>query len=254
MSLSGTIYNIQQFSIHDGPGIRTTVFFQGCPLACWWCHNPESRPAEIVKFNGKKPREPYSPEGLLKIITRDRIFYDQSGGGVTFSGGEPMSQVNFLQKILQLCKNEGIHTAVDTSGYASKASFEKIKPYTDLFLYDLKIMEQQAHKKYMEVSNSKILENLSYLMDAGAQVVIRIPLIPDLTASTTNLEKIINFLTKFSPAPEINLLPYHKIAEGKYDKLNLKNYMNGSRLLSQQEIDDSLHLFTSSGFRVKIGG
>ena len=137
MALKGTVYNIQQFSVHDGPGIRTTVFLKGCPLTCWWCHNPESRSPEIVHANGKTIGMRYTPDELVEILIKDEVFFDQSKGGVTFSGGEPLEQPEFLFEVLKQCKANGIHTAVDTSGYAEREVFERIMPHTDLFLFDL---------------------------------------------------------------------------------------------------------------------
>lgn len=253
MTIKGTVYNIQQFSVHDGPGIRTTVFFKGCPLTCWWCHNPESRSPEIVQMNGKTIGERYTPEELLEIILKDVVFYDQSGGGVTFSGGEPMEQVEFLAETLRLCRQHGIHTAVDTSGSAERKAFDRIIKHTDLFLYDLKLMDPGLQYKYTSADNSRIRENLEYLLGEGKRVIIRVPLIPGITNTSENIENMIRYLQTFNPVPEINLLPYHRTAEGKYEKLNMVNRMKGSRELTPDEIGQSLLLFESAGYPVKLG-
>jgi len=254
MSSNGTIYNIQHFSVHDGPGIRTTVFFTGCPLTCWWCHNPESRSAEIEHMNGSTIGKTYTVQELFDILKKDIIFYDQSGGGVTFSGGEPVSQVDFLSEILKLCHANGIHTAIDTSGFADQGSFAKILPDTDLFLYDLKLMDPDLHKKYTSVSNICILKNLDFLLRNKARVIIRIPLVPEITNTEINIGLVQEFLGKYHPLPEINLLPYHRTAVGKYEKLNIKSKMTGSRELTKHEIENTLQLFRSSGHQVKLGG
>jgi len=254
MSLQGTIFNIQHFSVNDGPGIRTTVFMKGCPLTCWWCHNPESRSQEILKVNGKTIGQLYSAEELFGILIKDRIFYDQSGGGVTFSGGEPLTQLAFLEEILIRCRENDIHTAVDTSGYADKKSIEKILPYTDLFLYDLKIIDPVDHLKYTSVSNKEIFENLEYIIEQETEVIIRIPLIPNITTTNENLESLIRYLKGFTTYPGVDLLPYHIIANGKYDKLKMKNLMTGIKELTKKEIDCIADQFVSSGIQVTIGG
>jgi len=254
MAVKGFIFNIQRFSVHDGPGIRTTVFLKGCPLRCWWCHNPEGLSFEQNENNNSGIGQFYLVDELFEEIKKDRIFYEESGGGVTFSGGEPLSQIDFLSEILDVCKSTGIHTVVDTSGYANKALIKKIKDKTDLFLYDLKLIDPVQHLKFTEVSNTEILENLNYLLNNNACVTIRIPIIPEITATVENMEAIKDYLNKFDKKPTIHLLPFHKIAEGKYDKFGLKNKMNGSRKLTKDEINDSKLIFSNSGFNVKIGG
>jgi len=254
MSSSGIIFNIQRFSVNDGPGIRTTIFFKGCPLACWWCHNPEGKADGVMKINGQTIGKQYTKDELLSIIEKDRVFYDDSGGGVTFSGGEPLAQSGFLLELLKASQKAGIHTAVDTSGYADQDNFQKIIDYTDLFLYDLKLIDPAEHLKYTDISNTEILENLEFLIQSKKTVIIRIPLIPNITATSENLDQIINYLNKFDEKPEVNLLPYHKIAASKYDKFGFSNQMNNSMELSDQEIKQKFKLFENSGFQVEIGG
>lgn len=254
MAAEGFIFNIQRFSVHDGPGIRTTVFLKGCPLRCWWCHNPEG-----LRFDQEKDTKPgigkyYSAKELFDEIKKDLLFYEESGGGVTFSGGEPLSQIDFLAEILDMCNSAGIHTAVDTSGYANISYFKKIKDKTDLFLFDLKLMDPVQHLQFTEVSNTDILENLDYLISNNATVNIRIPMIPEITANIENIIAIKDFLTAYDHKPKINLLPFHRIAEGKYDKFGLINKMNGSRELTEKEINESKLIFSNAGFDIKIGG
>lgn len=254
MAVKGFIFNIQRFSVHDGPGIRTTVFMKGCPLRCWWCHNPEGLKFEQNENKNSGGGKFYTVDELFNEIKKDRIFYEESGGGITFSGGEPLSQIEFLSEILDVCKSAGIHTAADTSGYANRDFITKIKDKIDLFLYDLKIIDPVQHLKFTEVSNTDILENLDYLLINNASVAIRIPMIPEITATIENMEAIKNYLKKYDKKPNIHLLPFHKIAEGKYDKFGLINRMNGSRELTKEEINDSKLIFSNAGFNVKIGG
>lgn len=245
-------FDIQRNSFVDGPGIRTTVFFKGCNLKCAWCHNPESQsakpqmmfykdkctgcgkcksvcpyhleqcelcgkctlycPVDARKVCGKE----HTVDEVLKEVLKDQAFYETSGGGVTFSGGECMLQIDFLAEILKKCKENGIHTAVDTAGHIPFESFEKILPYTDLFLYDIKIFDSQKHKQYVGVGNELILENLKKLFERKAKLWIRIPIIPDVNDSIEEIQKIKDFLKTIGTAEKIELLPYHAMGENKY--------------------------------------
>ena len=245
-------FDIQRNSFVDGPGIRTTVFFKGCNLKCAWCHNPESQsakpqmmfykdkctgcgkcksvcpyhleqcelcgkctlycPVDARKVCGKE----HTVDEVLKEVLKDKAFYETSGGGVTFSGGECMLQIDFLAEILKKCKENGIHTAVDTAGHIPFESFEKILPYTDLFLYDIKIFDSQKHKQYVGVGNELILENLKKLFERKAKLWIRIPIIPDVNDSIEEIQKIKDFLKTNGTPEKIELLPYHAMGENKY--------------------------------------
>ena len=180
------IFNIQKISVHDGPGIRTTVFFKGCPLRCLWCHNPESQNAqqEIMVDKDQKEKQvgiEYSIPELVKLLKKDQIFYDQSGGGVTLSGGEAMVQdMDYVLELVKALDRQGISVVIDTCGYAPKENFEKILPYTELFLYDLKMIDDVKHQKYTGVSNQRILENLKFLSDRGAAVELRMIVVKDI--------------------------------------------------------------------------
>ena len=245
------IFDIQRNSFVDGPGIRTTVFFKGCNLKCAWCHNPESQspkpqmmfyrdkctgcgkckeicptpdncilcgkctfycPADARKVCGKE----YTVDEVFSEIIKDKSYYENSGGGVTFSGGECMLQIDFLLEIMIKCKENGIHTAVDTAGYTPFESFEKILPYTDLFLYDIKCFDNEKHKKYVGVENELILENLNKLFQANAKIWIRIPVIADINDSTEEMQCIKKFLFAYGKPEKIELLPYHIMGENKY--------------------------------------
>jgi len=246
------LFDIERNSFVDGPGIRTTVFFKGCNLKCVWCHNPESQSAkpQMMFFKDKctgcgkcKAVCPYNLENcnlcgkctlycpvdarkvcgkeytvdeIFAEIIKDKSYYDNSGGGVTFSGGECMLQIDCLCEILKKCKENNIHTAVDTAGYVPFESFEKILPYTDLFLYDIKIFDTDKHKKYVGVGNKLILENLEKLFKANAKICIRIPVIADINNSIEEMQKIKEFLDCSGKPEKIELLPYHAMGENKY--------------------------------------
>jgi pyruvate formate lyase activating enzyme len=267
----GLIFEIRRFTVHDGPGIRTTVFFKGCPLRCWWCHNPESHnchPEESVKtlnLDGKKFTlnevigKWMSVDEVMDEIRMDRIFYSESSGGVTFSGGEPLMQPDFLLDLLKECKTGSIHTTIDTSGYSTPEIFKKIHPFTDLFLYDLKLMDDTDHIKYTGVSNNTILENLMYLISEGKQVVIRIPVIPGITDTNQNIREIIKFLSgpmreKKSASPfQISLLPYHSIAKNKYARFHVDNKTENLKELSKESLIPLKKEFEKEGYLVRIG-
>ena len=266
---TGYIFNIKKYAVHDGPGIRTTVFMQGCPLHCTWCHNPESRPKMSSDMNPQEEHHclrpfyrkiPYkvawrvSVSELLKELRKDLIFYEESGGGVTFSGGEPLVQPDFLYQLLSACKSENIHTTVDTSGYADWKHFQKILPEVDLFLFDIKILDPVHHRKFVGVSNKKILDNLDRLLNQGSRVFIRIPLIPGITDTKTNLQQIADFLKKYEEIERIDLLPYNIMGQDKYKKLNKKQNLTRLYHQSDKELKHFRSVFVSSGFEVNIGG
>jgi len=262
---SGIIFNIQRYSIHDGPGIRTTVFLKGCPLKCWWCHNPESQNihqeiafwpdrcldcgdclkacadkaltrknegfltdknkcllcASCAKACFTEARElvgkQITIEEVMEEIKQDIIFYDQSGGGVTFSGGEPLMQGQFLQELLLACQKEYIHTTVDTSGYAPWEVLKGISKLTNLFLYDIKLIDEEKHIKFTGVSNRLILDNLKRLLAEKTRIIVRIPIIPNINDDVDNILKTGRLMRSLG-LKEVNLLPYHDSATGKYER------------------------------------
>ena len=253
--ITATIFDIQRNSYVDGPGIRTTVFFKGCNLRCAWCHNPESQSAEkemlfyknrcigcgkckekcayrlekcelcgkCTIFCPKDAREicgkEYTTEEVMKEILKDKALYEASGGGVTFSGGECMLQIDFLEEILKECKKNGLHTAVDTAGHVPFSYFERILPYTDLFLYDIKCLDSEKHEKFTGVKNERILENLEGLLKGGAAVWIRIPVIPGVNDENEEMQGIKALLDSFEKPEKVELLPYHAMGEHKYGAL-----------------------------------
>lgn len=299
MSL-GTITNIQKFSLHDGPGIRTTIFLKGCPLRCFWCHNPETHsinhqiiffeerctgcgvctrrcPQNAIKIKDNHPVRDNSKCNLcgkcadfcpnnaqeyigkdlttreiMKEIIKDEAFYEESGGGVTFSGGEPLMYLDFLEDVLTSCKIRGIHTAVDTSGYAPWECFEKIIDKVDLFLYDLKLMNDEKHKKYTGVSNKVILENLKKLSDSGANIYIRMPIIVGVN-DDSHIDETIKFLLNLNII-QVNLLPYHKMGMEKYKRLGINYKLTGDEKPSDENMKEIADKFRKAGIKVKVGG
>lgn len=247
----GVISNIQRFTVHDGPGIRITVFLQGCPLDCWWCHNPESKAFCNPLDNDQNKR--MTPEQLMSEIRKELVFMEESNGGVTFSGGEPFMQSGFLSKMLSLCKAEEIHTTVDTSGLVNQEVFNSLLLKPDLYLFDIKFMDTEMHKKYTGVSNSQILQNLQSLVDNKKEVHLRFPLIPRVNDSIENLNAIKDLMNQHH-LKKINILPYHRIAEGKYENLHMENRMKGIKPHSESEIKNIHTFFIDAGFEAKIGG
>ncbi len=245
----GEIFKIQKYCLHDGPGIRTTVFFQGCPLKCQWCHNPESQSFTDRTINHS---ETYSADSIINEIEKDRIFYDQSDGGVTFSGGEPLSQPVFLFYLLDECKKRMIHTCVDTSGYAPLDIIKKICRKTDMILFDLKLIDDDIHNKYIRSSLKPILDNLKFLSKEDIDVKIRIPLIPNITDTDNNIDGIISLLLKLKRFKDLSLLPFHNTGEGKYETLGIKNHLKGVKPYSKIKTDQIKQRLANNGFNITI--
>ncbi len=266
MEHTGTIFDLRRFCIHDGPGIRTTVFFKGCPLDCWWCHNPEGRSASVEAFpdgrNGagkySSQRDPFgrlvSAGFVINEVLSDRPFYDQSGGGVTFSGGEPMAQIDFLDDLLSACSDEGLHCTVDTCGYAPSVDFQRVHDRVDLFLFDLKLMDPASHQTYTGISNEIILSNLADLVDLGCLVEIRIPLIPDITDTRENLESVAAFLKPLNSIRRISLLPYNKLGEDKVERFDLPRRRLRLQTQNTEALEEKASYLRDCGYEVRIGG
>lgn len=294
--MKAKIFEIKRFAVHDGDGIRTTVFFKGCPLKCLWCHNPEgiSGDTELAYYahkcigcaecvgvcpNGAHTIErgihqfhrekcvacgkcenvclgnaltlygkEYTIGDLLSILLKDKDFYDTSNGGVTLSGGECLLYVDFCVELLKELKKHGIHTAVDTCGWVSKSVLDKILPYTDVFLYDVKAIDEEVHKACTGQSNRGILDNLLYLDKKGATVEIRIPFVPDYNDG--EIEKIGAFLSGLHGVKTVRLLAYHNLAGTKYMGLGLDNRLP-NRLPTTEEMDGAKRQLKAYGLSIE---
>lgn len=247
--MNGIIFNIQHFCVNDGNGIRTTVFLKGCPLSCKWCHNPESQSfatqilfykekctccgrcrgltvndTDFTCFNGAKEicGKLVSADEVVAEVIKDKIFYANSGGGITLSGGEPLAQFDFSAEILKKSKENGIQTAIETCGYADKSKILEISEYTDLFLFDYKETDSALHKKYTGVSNESILENLKAINGAGKDIILRCPIIPGYNDRKEHFNGIAAIANSFEHILHIELEPYHPLGESKYLSLGLK--------------------------------
>ena len=281
--MKGNIFDIQRFCVHDGPGIRTVVFFKGCPLKCIWCHNPESQKADkslayysdkcilcgkcslvchenCHKFDGEKhflDREgcvlcgkcasvcsvnalellgkSESVENIMLEVEKDSIFYKNSGGGLTVSGGEPLMQREFLAELLKSAKAKGFHTCIETCGFASQDTVTEIAKYTDIFLFDIKETDDARHKKLTGVPFSPILKNLMLLNSLGTKIILRCPLIPDVNTRDEHLANIAQIAASLDNLVEINVMAYHLLGNSKYDALNMNNQLQGHEAMSLEQ-------------------
>ncbi len=258
----GTIFKIKKYALHDGPGIRTTVFFKGCPLSCRWCHNPEGidpRPQTMSRRTSSGEIDEtvgtvIGVDDLIKAIEKDVLFYDESGGGVTFSGGEPLAQPEFLEAVLAACNHLEIHAALDTSGYAPATVLDQILPRLQLVLFDLKIMDAKQHQRHTGVSNRIVLENLKRIADSQTPVRIRVPLIPGITDGDDNIEAIVRFAGTLKTIDGVDLLPFHRIGGEKYRRLGMTDNMTGTAPPVPERVATIKHRFESAGLTVSIGG
>jgi len=321
--IKGLVFDIKKYAIHDGPGIRTTVFFKGCPLQCQWCHNPESwkEYPEIAFRTGRCigcgqcvevcPRQAISlapletaPQGtrgekgrfltglvedqpvtdlskcslcgrcvdacmtgareiigqqmtvseVMSEVEKDIIFYDQSGGGVTFSGGEPLMQPEFLLALLNQCQAQGIHTAVDTSCYAEAKIVDMVSEKTDLFLCDLKHMDSHVHERFTGVGNNLILDNIKRLAEAGKEIVIRVPVIPGFNDEAANIEATGEFVASLPGVSRIDILPYNRGGKEKSARLTASIELMQTDIPDEEEMNLIIENLGNYGFEVEIGG
>lgn len=247
--MNGTIFNIQRFCINDGPGIRTTVFLKGCPLKCIWCHNPESQAREpeimfykdkctkcggcvnvtvndsdFVCFNDAKEicGKEISSDEVIKEVLKDEIFYKNSGGGITISGGEPFYQFDFSLELVKKAKENGLHTAIETCGFVKNSNLKKIAEFVDLFLYDYKETNSEKHKNFTGVDNTVIIDNLSFLNNINKDVILRCPIIKGCNDRREHFEGIAEIANRYKNILHIEIEPYHSLGEGKYSALGKK--------------------------------
>lgn len=263
--MNSLVFDIRHYTIHDGPGIRTTVFFKGCPLRCRWCHNPESQESGVGQvlvqrvldgklFESKLAVGSWQSAGeVMKEIAKDAVFYDESGGGVTFSGGEPLLQSEALKELLGLCREQGYHTAIDTSGHAEPVAMERVMELASLWLFDLKLMDDSRHMEYTGVSNELALKNLETLALAGKEIIIRFPLIPGITDGKDNLEALAMIMLKLG-LKRIDILPYHAIARDKYRRMGKDFLLESLKGPDDAKVDEIMTFFKDRGYLVGVGG
>ncbi len=297
------ITKIQKYSVHDGDGIRTTVFFKGCPLKCTWCHNPETQKfnqqlsvdfercldcnrcqigcskkvvnksnndfiasecqscGECIDYCDLNLREltgkEYEIKDLVRELQKDEVFYEDSGGGITLSGGEVMCMdIDYIYELVKAINKKGMSINIDTCGYTDFKNFEKIYKYVDTFLYDIKAMDKKVHKEHIGVDNDLILENLKKLSDLDARINIRIPLIKEVNASANEIKAIIEYLKDNQiKVAQVNLLPYHNTGSGKYSRIGLDYQGVSFNTPTDYEMEEFKLLFNNAGYNnVKIGG
>lgn len=297
---TANIFNIQKFSVHDGPGIRTTVFFKGCPLKCLWCHNPESQNIntqilydkdkcvlcgtcekichkKAIKIENNKlttdescdccgqcviyciqgarqiAGKVYTVDDVMKEVLKDRVFYEKSSGGVTLSGGEPLIHIDFVEELLKKLKDNNIHTAVDTCGAVSFENLKRAAKYTDVFLYDIKLMDDEKHVEFIGMSNKLILENIRKLSEIHNNINLRMPIIEGVNGDEEHIIKTIEFIEGLNIS-KVNLLPYHDIAKHKYKKLGKVYEDDRMSKPSDEKMQKFKEMFENKGYKAKIGG
>ncbi|MGT2933479.1 glycyl-radical enzyme activating protein [Streptococcus catagoni] len=242
MSQRGIVFNIQHFSIHDGPGIRTTVFLKGCPLRCPWCANPESQkksPETMLKADGKGCQtvgEEKTVDQIIEEVLKDSDFYQESGGGLTLSGGELFAQFEFAKAILQAAKKEGLHTAIETTAYTKHEQFVDLIQYVDFIYTDLKHYDQIRHRKVTGVSNNLIIKNIHYAFEAGKEIVLRIPIIPDFNDSLEDAQAFSELFQELD-IKKVQLLPFHQFGENKYKLLGRDYQMAGVKAYHPEDLE-----------------
>lgn len=300
--MESLVFNIQKYSIHDGEGIRTTVFFKGCPMTCKWCHNPESQsyrpsilqniekctsckkcmelcPESAITYEAGKIKtaedkctlcekcadaclnnareivgKKYTLDEIMKEIGKDKLFYEQSGGGITLSGGEIMTQdMDYIMSILKKCHRLGYRVNIDTCGHAKFENFEKLLPYVDTFLYDIKHMDSDIHRKLTGVDNEFVLGNLRKLSEKGAKINIRMPLVEGINSSDEHIDKVIDFL-KDLKILKVNLLPYHNTGKSKYERLDMVYEGDDYSAPSSERMEAIKAKFEANNFCTQIGG
>ena len=258
LDVKGRIFDIQRYSIHDGGGIRTIVFLKGCPLRCKWCCNPEGQHYNVEKMTlGGKEKivgQDVTVGEIIDIIERDRIYYRRSGGGLTLSGGESLTQPDFAVALLKTSKERGINTAMESTGFADFSVISRYLPYLDLYLMDIKHMNSAKHKEFTSQPNELILENARKLTDAGTRLIVRTPVIPTFNATKEEIGEIAKFASSLKGVTQMHILPYHRIGTDKYKGLGRDYSLTGIEPPSKELMNELLEVVNSYGLKGQIGG
>lgn len=255
---TGRIFNVQRFSIHDGPGIRTIVFFKGCAMRCAWCCNPESQSFEIESLDEKGKIKTVGRDvtvsDIMPEILADLPYYRRSGGGVTLSGGEVLCQADFATELLAECKRNGLHTAIESAASLPFEAIEKLLPHLDLFLMDIKHMNGEKHKEYTGKDNALILENATRVAKTGVELIIRTPVIPTFNDTAEDIRAISRFARSLDGVKEHHLLPYHRLGSDKYRGLGRNYSLSELEPPTKERMEYLLSVAEESGLRCQIGG
>ncbi|MBC3901681.1 MAG: glycyl-radical enzyme activating protein [Firmicutes bacterium HGW-Firmicutes-4] len=301
LQAKGVIFDIQRFSVHDGPGIRTIVFLKGCPLKCDWCSNPESQqsqqelmfighncigcskclsvcpagaidmenPSRVIQKKcthcGKcvevcyagalnMAGEEKTVEMVLSELKKDAIYYRNSGGGITFSGGEPFFQQEFFEQLLMGCRSIGWHTTIETTGVATEKGLNRILPLVDLVFMDIKHMDDQKHQLYTGTSNKTVLKNAKIIAKTGVPMIVRIPVIPEVNDDLMNIQATADFVRSLESVKELQLMPYHRLGQNKYDYLGREYALNEIKPANKASIDQLKEAVEAYGLKCSIGG
>lgn len=256
--VTGRIFDIQRYSIHDGPGIRTIVFLKGCVLRCRWCCNPESQEYKIqtmtVAGKEKLIGRDVTVDEVMREIVKDNQYYRRSGGGVTLSGGETLCQPEFAAALLRACKDNGLHTAIESTACAPFETIEKILPYLDLYLMDIKHIDSAKHKEFTGKSNELILENAVKLGKAAKELIIRVPVIPTFNNTEKEIRAIADFASKIPNVRELHLLPYHRLGQDKYEGLGREYTLKNIEPMTDEYMQTLLKAAGGFGLKCQIGG
>ena len=257
-STRGRIFNLQRFSIHDGPGIRTIVFLKGCYMRCAWCCNPESQEyaIETMTEGGREKTvgKDVTVAEIMPEILSDLPYYRRSGGGVTLSGGEVTAQADFAAALLEACHAAGLHTAIESAASAPYEEIEKLLPHLDLFLMDVKHMDPVKHKEYTGVSNERIIENARRIAKSGVRLIVRTPVIPTFNDTPEEIAAIAAFARELGSVTEHHLLPYHRLGQDKYAGLGRSYSLSEIEPPSREKMEYLLSVAERSGLKCQIGG
>lgn len=256
--VKGRIFDIQRYSVHDGPGIRTIVFLKGCVLRCRWCCNPESQEYKIqtMTMGGKEKTvgEDVTVDEVMREIVKDNQYYRRSEGGVTLSGGETLCQPDFAEALLRTCKDYGLHTAIESTACAPFETIQRLLPYLDLYLMDIKHVDSRKHEEFTGKPNELILENARKLAKEAKELVIRVPVIPTFNNTEREIRAIAEFASGLPGVKQLHLLPYHRLGQDKYEGLGREYALKGIEPMSGAYMENLLRVAEKSGLHCQIGG